>query len=561
MTDPHFRSRLQEACDVLFAAEDASAVADACRHLAGSVAPDAMRRAVQYRMLREVVDAAARHADPTRYTRLVAMHDTLLHDATLVPDANPTHPRLFDESFYLETQPDVAAAVRAGTHRDGFAHFVQWGSREGRAAHPWRAGGPTPPTVRAPLGSERDQGVTWARRLAGAPPTSATDRSRNAAIGINLIGFHSSNLGMGTSVRNYYRLLVEAGFSVCPVDVPLPGHRWGHDTTYADRFVPLDQPTPHAVNLFLLNPPDVRNNLAMRIPALQTAGRINMALPFWELPRLPEPWVPLLQQMDVVLAATTFLEHAMAMDITGPLVRRLPHPLHLPEPVVADRRRWQLPERTTVFVTSFEMASDVNRKNPFATVLAFERALGGDPRALLLVRINDVNRHPDHTRHLELLYASQARCANIRVIADVRKYADVLSLFASCDVLVSLHRAEGLGLCLMEAMTLGKPVIATDWSGNMDFMTEQNACLVGHDLVPVVGCTAQYSGSMLRSDSRWAEPRIDDAARWMRRLVDEPELRVRIGHVAAGDMADYQRRIDASSLRTTIENLRAVRHV
>jgi len=244
------------------------------------------------------------------------------------------------------------------------------------------------------------------------------------------------------------------------------------------------------------------------------------------------------------------------MDLDGPAVRELPHPLYLPAGVAAERGRFGIPEDVTAFVCCFEMASDINRKNPFAAISAFEEAFGGDGSAMLIVKVNNPRREPAFEQHLQRLREAAERCPNILLLDQVFSYRDVLALFASCDVLVSLHRAEGLGLVMMEAMTLGKPVIATAWSGNMAFTTERNSCLCGYDLEPVQSATqASYGPGVIREDAQWATARIREAAHWMRMLANDRGLRERIGARARADLADYQRRIDAQELVTAIRNV------
>jgi len=131
----------------------------------------------------------------------------------------------------------------------------------------------------------------------------------------------------------------------------------------------------------------------------------------------------------------------------------------------------------------------------------------------------------------------------------------VLSLYGSLDVFVSLHRSEGIGLGPMEAMSLGKPVIATAWSGNMSFMDRSNACLVAYDLVPVRGSTWVYSERVLGERAVWAEPNVDDAAVWMRMLVERPDVRAAIGRKAAEDMRRYQEEAQRGRF---IDELRAI---
>jgi glycosyltransferase involved in cell wall biosynthesis len=115
------------------------------------------------------------------------------------------------------------------------------------------------------------------------------------------------------------------------------------------------------------------------------------------------------------------------------------------------------------------------------------------------------------------------------IVDEILSYADVLSIYASCDVFVSLHRSEGLGLCLMEAMTLGKAVVSTAWSGNMDFTNDQNACLVEYDLIPAVSTHPAYDPATLEFHPSWAEARVDHAAACLLRLRDDSNLRRKLG--------------------------------
>src|SRR5438874_1058652 len=122
-------------------------------------------------------------------------------------------------------------------------------------------------------------------------------------------------------------------------------------------------------------------------------------------------------------------------------------------------------------------------------------------------------------------------------IQEVLSLSLSLSLCAASDVFVSLHRSEGLGLGLIEAIALGKPVIATAWSGNMIFMNSLNSCLVSYRLVAVKATHPVYSQRLLGSRAVSANPSLVDASAWMVRLVDEPILRSTLGSRAAASIA------------------------
>jgi glycosyltransferase involved in cell wall biosynthesis len=135
-------------------------------------------------------------------------------------------------------------------------------------------------------------------------------------------------------------------------------------------------------------------------------------------------------------------------------------------------------------------------------------------------------------------------------------YRQVLTLYASCDVLVSLHRAEGLGLALLEGMTLGLPVIATGWSGNMDFMTSENSCPVGFSMVPVHSSTQPAYGRANSGEQIWAEPDLGEAAEWMRRLAADPGLRASIGAKGRADAERIRAEHDRGAVFDELASMR-----
>jgi glycosyltransferase involved in cell wall biosynthesis len=121
-------------------------------------------------------------------------------------------------------------------------------------------------------------------------------------------------------------------------------------------------------------------------------------------------------------------------------------------------------------------------------------------------------------------------------------YSEVLSLYASSDSYLSLHRSEGFGLGLIEAMGLGKPVIATGWSGNRAYMDPTNSCLVSYGLTPVKAINWAYVQAMRGLDPVWAEPKVRDAALWLQRLAADSALAARIGIAAKRSFDQYQER-------------------
>jgi glycosyltransferase involved in cell wall biosynthesis len=377
------------------------------------------------------------------------------------------------------------------------------------------------------------------------------------SFGINVIGYVSSNTGLGSSARNIVRLLLDKGCPLAILDLDPGKDRGRHDLSFSEYSVNSADELAHPVNLTVLPMVSVVHFLSKTPIGLLSAARLNVGCFWWELGVLPKKWVEGLRLFDALLAGSRFIQdmlQAHAIDVPTVFFR---HPLYLPSEAPPARARFGLPEDAVVYVTICEPTSDLNRKNPLAAIEAFRRALADNPRAHLVVRINNVTA-ADTSAGLDQLRTCCRNYDRIHVLDRALSYAEVLSLYASADVFVALHRSEGLGLGLMEAMALGKPVVATAWSGNMSYMNATNACLVGYSFVAVEPTVEVYQNAIRGKRALWADPDIDQAAAWMKTLADEPERRRAIGARAAADMALYQRRAEddcfVDELRRLAEN-------
>ena len=239
--------------------------------------------------------------------------------------------------------------------------------------------------------------------------------------------------------------------------------------------------------------------------------------------------------MDAVLAPTRFVQAACARVLGGDRVLHYPQAVFVPR-VTADRAAWGLPTRATVFVVAFDVGSDADRKNPLAAIDAFQLAFPTEQDVVLAIKTKpypDIPAFQDHARMLRERISGDPR---IRILERALTYEEVLGLYASCDVMVSTHRSEGLGLHLMEAMSLGRPVVGTGWSGNMDFMTPENSVATRYRLVPVQARHPGYLAEVGRDGQVWAEPELRDVAEALRALHREPGRRLELGRNAARDM-------------------------
>jgi glycosyltransferase involved in cell wall biosynthesis len=180
-----------------------------------------------------------------------------------------------------------------------------------------------------------------------------------------------------------------------------------------------------------------------------------------------------------------------------------------------------LPEKKILFLCYYDFHSFMHRKNPEGAIKAFLEAFPDKENAVELI-IKTINgaKHPQ--QYIELLEMAQTD-RRIHVINKTMLRNEMLNLINNCDSLVSLHRAEGFGLGLAEAMLLGKPVIATGYSGNMDFMNSENSCVVDYNLIPV-----EEDYYPFWPGQHWAEPDCQQAAMYMKKLYEDVEYRQNI---------------------------------
>ena len=234
--------------------------------------------------------------------------------------------------------------------------------------------------------------------------------------------------------------------------------------------------------------------------------------------------------MHEVWALTPFVAAALEPLLPGK-VRVVPPPMAIapPKPSALDRAAFGLPADAVVVLVSFNLASSIERKNPLAAIAAFRAAFGDRRDRLLLLKIGNRSHFPEDYARL----AAAAAAPNIRLETRTLPAADLHALTAACDIVLSLHRSEGFGLVPAEAMLLGKPVIATGWSGNMAFMDASSAALVGYRLVPAADPRHVYEGSC------WAEPDQADAVTHLRRLADDAGARASLG--GRGRAAAFER--------------------
>lgn len=167
------------------------------------------------------------------------------------------------------------------------------------------------------------------------------------------------------------------------------------------------------------------------------------------------------------------------------------------------------------FLFNFDYMSVFERKNPTAAVDAFRDAFGDDPERALVLKTNNSWLDPERAEYLRYFVRNMG---NVHLIEDSMTWQEIRFLFERSLGYISLHRSEGFGLGMAEAMSIGKPVIGTAYSGNLDFMTESNSILIGFSSLALKPEAGQYF-----LPTTWAEPDINEASKALRSVVEQPE--------------------------------------
>lgn len=353
-----------------------------------------------------------------------------------------------------------------------------------------------------------------AQAIVSAPAIviSPTLRAR----GFNLVGYARGQFGLGEDVRMAALALQAAGvpFSIYNVD---PGGAVCQGDVSALAHVSDD--LPYDTTLFCTTGMETAR-IAAELSWQPFAGRRTIGCWPWELPEWPSDWQHAYDLVDEVWAASRHSARAYRRSSPVP-VRHMPMAVSVDASAGLTRRDFRLPLRRFLFVFAFDLLSGFARKNPLGCVAAFRAAFPrGDEPVGLVVKVMRARRGEADWRVFRAAVAGDRR---IRVIGRTLDRGAVLDLYRACDCFVSLHRAEGFGRGIAEAMLLGKPVIVTGWSGNMDFTTAETAALVAYSVRPIEAGEYVYACRQL-----WAEPDPAHAAWWMRNLLKNAALRTSI---------------------------------
>ena len=336
--------------------------------------------------------------------------------------------------------------------------------------------------------------------------------NKTLPFGVNLIGHVRGDFGLGESCRLVAGGLKASSVPFCVINVPLNGPASENNLDWEAE---EQKDYRYSVNLIHLNP-DELGKAIWRIKPSALKKRYNIAYWLWELPEFPETWTYTFDLFNEIWTPAEYISQTIRRYTDLP-VFTMPYGLQNPptQPEL-DRASFGLPEKDFLFMISYDGNSVSARKNPEGAINAYRKAFppGSEGVGLVIKATHETEEKLAEMRN------SLAGCGKVYILTESYSKSAFHSLLSSVDAYVSLHRAEGFGLIMAEAMLLGTPVIATNWSANTEFMDETVACMVDAEIVALEEDCPPYQKGW-----HWAQPDEDQAAMWMQRLYKDPIFR------------------------------------
>lgn len=386
-----------------------------------------------------------------------------------------------------------------------------------------------------PAGARR-AAFARAAALAAPRPDQPPPQAREGIVVGGEIGRAS---GLGEGARLMVAALGQLGVPAWSIacGVAIPGEEVGPR--------PKVLPPPGAPLVLHVNSPSLPASL-LRLPRGFLRTRRVIGYWAWELPVVPDSWQEGVPFVHEIWTPSRFSAAALERLAPG-RVRVVPHPVASapPAPSALCRADFGLPDAAVIVLVSFSLASSFARKNPLAAITAFRTAFGDRQDRLLVLKILHAGHAPND---LKLLHHAAAGAPNIRFETRLLPAADSHALTRCADIVLSLHRSEGFGLVPAEAMLLGRPVIATDFSGTTDFLDSTNGVPIPYRLI--AACDPR--GVFEAPGAEWAEADTGEAAKALQRLADNAGLRSGLGHAA---QAAAQLRLGPAALAEAIRAL------
>lgn len=339
--------------------------------------------------------------------------------------------------------------------------------------------------------------------------------------GVNLVGYLNSHVGIGESARRAGDALERAGVPVARFALPLPV-----PPVDGPPAPPLGSgPLPHPVTVLWCSPD--RYGLDVDLRELRRRSPHLIGRWAWELPEIPASWCAAADLLDETWVPSGFVAQAVRRCLDTP-VTVVPNPVGLPSAAALDRTRWGVPDDARLVTFLLDHHSTLQRKNPLGAIAVHRRAFAAQDGVTLLIKTLNADGCPG--AHRQLLDAAAGR-PDVRIVDAAISGPERDALIAGSDAYLSLHRSEGFGNTIAEAMAASRPVVATAFGGHLDVFGERNGFPVSWTPSAVGPAAPPYP-----ADGTWAEPDLEHATARLREVLADPGEAARRARKAATDI-------------------------
>lgn len=395
-----------------------------------------------------------------------------VYDFSALPDD-------FDWKQYQQLNPDLCGPLGDGNRLMFMAHYLKYGREEARYyKYPFDVVQP-------------EHGVF--------------------PCGVNVVGLINGTLGLGNSCREFIRHIKTHNIPHVLNEIRADIAKESHFETHAYSL--------YDTNFICCNP-DIPFQTLLGQEYFK--GKRNIALWFWELDAVPKPWIGTAAIFDEIWVQSTFCKSILSKALPGKPIRFIPPNIHIPElqDPAASKNFFGLDPHTFMFFFMFDANSDIHRKNPEGLIKAFKLAFPTRKDAGLLIKVNHMK--PEAKKWIQEEVGGDSR---IKILFEPLSTADRDRLYAACDAYVSLHRSEGLGLTLLEAILMEKPLISTAHPGSMDFCDPDLVDLIPASPIQIHPDSSYRKNFVFEEDTElyWLDPDLHCAAEKMREVFGQPQ--------------------------------------
>lgn len=336
-------------------------------------------------------------------------------------------------------------------------------------------------------------------------------------LGLNVVGYIDAEFGLGEAVRLNIKALSKVGIPTSLINYSVKTPHSHSNNTFTD----FSNGFKYDINLIQVSPAEVPNLLKSR-EAIGLKGKYNILFVAWESEIFPIEYIENISFFDEIWVPSKFCQESLSKNAKVPVIN-IPHPIEITLESTNDSDAINFFDKTKFnYLFVFDYNSSLERKNTINLIKAFKNCYSAnDENVMLSIKTSKSNRFVEEKNQL---LNEIGIWKNIKIIEKIFDKNSLNTIISNCDCYVSLHRSEGFGLTMAEAMYFGKPVIATGYSGNLEFMDFQNSLLVNYDLTTNFSSDINYEKGVI-----WANPDINHASHLIKKVFENKIIRDRIG--------------------------------